>query len=148
MKLIFCPKCGDMVVLAVGKGMQLCRCKTSGGYYHVDGLHATHNGKGVPLMISNPELIEQARAYLKDPTPQIERPIKCAVIPIECETLHLEKPVEENELGRVIRETLEESQAGIRFRDGDLNHELTVIKERDGGGLEISHPMLEQMDGP
>lgn len=51
MKLIFCPKCGD--VRKLQKENTYCACRESWGLYHEDGLHAAIGGKAVPLGIGN-----------------------------------------------------------------------------------------------
>lgn len=50
MKLLYCPKCGDMYNLSYEA--KKCRCGASQGQYAPDGLNATYTG-GIPFCFSN-----------------------------------------------------------------------------------------------
>ena len=51
MKLIFCPKCQDVIKL-ISK-MRFCDCKQSSGIVEKDGLNAKIFGESVPLGFQN-----------------------------------------------------------------------------------------------
>lgn len=51
MKLIFCPKCGD--VLSLRYSFRSCTCSASGGKYLSDGYHAVIEGDAIPLGFNN-----------------------------------------------------------------------------------------------
>jgi uncharacterized protein (DUF983 family) len=51
MKLIYCPECGDIIMLR--KYLRKCECGASGGYYLADGTNAEIFGKAIPLGIGN-----------------------------------------------------------------------------------------------
>lgn len=55
MKLIYCPKCGDVRKLTKHKWRH-CACKASYGRYKPDGWYAEVGGKSIVLGINNNEL--------------------------------------------------------------------------------------------
>lgn len=64
MKLIFCPKCGDIVRLWRDQWL-LCSCGQSGGVY-LDGINARYAGLAVPIGIDNNSMLVAARAWIND----------------------------------------------------------------------------------
>lgn len=56
MKLIFCPKCYDVVRLYDRR--RYCKCRASWGHYKDDGLHAVINDVAVPLGFDNRSFAE------------------------------------------------------------------------------------------
>lgn len=61
MKLILCPECNDVVKLHTEA--RACRCGASVGRYMKDGMHASFQGKAVPLAIDNESLSRAVRSY-------------------------------------------------------------------------------------
>lgn len=59
MKLLFCPRCSDVVKLKVGV-IRVCDCGASHGQY-IDELNAEYSGEAIPLGFSNPSLLEALR---------------------------------------------------------------------------------------
>jgi len=57
MKLLYCPRCGDVFKLTYD--VRSCECGHVAGRYEPDGAHAVVNGNGVSLAIGNGSL-EQA----------------------------------------------------------------------------------------
>ena len=55
MKLIFCPKCQDMVKLLHDK--RYCSCKASWGWYEKDGRNAVIGGEAIPIGIDNSQFV-------------------------------------------------------------------------------------------
>lgn len=60
MKLIYCPKCGDVRKLGYGSDERptLCNCASSWGYYENDGLHAVVGGWATPIGIHNSDFLK------------------------------------------------------------------------------------------
>lgn len=54
MKLLYCPKCGDMFNLSLE--IKTCSCGHAQGQYEPDGLYAIFSG-GVPFCFSNNSFI-------------------------------------------------------------------------------------------
>jgi len=82
MKLIYCPKCDDVVKLA--QVPRHCKCKKSGGRYLVDSWHAEYWGLAVPLGFANSTLMKAVKNQPKEG--QGERFV-AFVIPEECPTM-------------------------------------------------------------
>jgi len=61
MKLIHCPKCGDVLALLRDQ-CRYCDCGASWGAYSDDGLHVTVGGKAVVLGVGNESLVRAVRA--------------------------------------------------------------------------------------
>ena len=57
MKLIFCPKCSDVVKLWKRKRFRRCTCRKSYGRY-IDDIKAEIGGEAIPLVIDNRILYE------------------------------------------------------------------------------------------
>jgi len=55
MKLIYCPKCGDVKKLTRRK-MRYCTCEASFGQYEPDGWYAKIGGEAIALGINNHDL--------------------------------------------------------------------------------------------
>lgn len=55
MKLLLCPKCGD--IFNLNMTMKICSCGNTKGRYN-DNINAIHIGDGIPLCISNPSIRE------------------------------------------------------------------------------------------
>lgn len=81
MKLIFCPKCQDVVKLDLGG--RLCKCKASGGYYKRDELNAVYTGAAIPLGFANSTLVE---AIENQPDEGMGEGFVAFVIPKSCPT--------------------------------------------------------------
>jgi hypothetical protein len=82
MKLIFCLKCNDVVLLA--KVPRHCKCKKSGGKYHADGLQAEYWGEAIPIGFKNSSLVE---AVCNQPESGMGERFEAFVIPKECPTM-------------------------------------------------------------
>jgi hypothetical protein len=61
MKLIFCPKCYDIIKLRYE--FRTCVCGKSGGNYLEDGIVANIVGHAIPLGIDNNSFSEAIMAY-------------------------------------------------------------------------------------
>lgn len=81
MKLIFCPKCGDLFKLS--QSTKKCLCKKSYGKY-LDGLNAEIGGNAVPVGINNISFLE---ALYKRPLDGEGSRFEAFVIPVRCETV-------------------------------------------------------------
>ncbi len=81
MKLIFCPKCSDVVKLIIGR-RRTCECGKSSGLYS-DDLYATYSGAAVPLGFSNPSLV---RALKSQPQAGLGQDFVAFVIAKSCST--------------------------------------------------------------
>jgi len=88
MKLIFCPKCTDVVRLF--KELRFCKCKESSGRYLVDSVDAEIYGKAVPLGFINNSLAEALR---NRPDDGMGKLFTAFVIPHECRTVKTCKQV-------------------------------------------------------
>ena len=80
MKLIFCPKCQDVV-----KGeyvIRTCKCGASSVQY-IDDLNAVYCGEAIPLGFANTSL---AGAIVRQPTIGMGREFTAFVIPKSCST--------------------------------------------------------------
>jgi len=82
MKLIFCPKCEDVLKLLLEK--RTCHCGASWGHYE-DDLNAVIGGKAVPLGFSNDSVIKA----LKGKTPRGR--FNAFVIDLPCKTIRTEE---------------------------------------------------------
>lgn len=58
MKLIFCPKCEDIVKCQ--KSGRTCQCGASGGRY-IDNLNAVYWGEAIPLGLANSSFVTALR---------------------------------------------------------------------------------------
>ena len=82
MKLIFCPKCQDVVKLKRCK--TFCDCNASWGYYKSDGLNAVINNIAIPLGFANNSL---ANALENRPAKDMGEKFTAFVIPKKCATI-------------------------------------------------------------
>lgn len=83
MKLIFCPKCSDVVKLSA-KGLRRCECGKASGQYDKDGLNATISGTAIPIGFSNPSL---SKALQNRPENGLGQTFEAFVIPKTCPTI-------------------------------------------------------------
>jgi len=67
MKLIFCPKCSDVVKLSNERKYRWCKCRASGGRYKKDNLNAIVTGSAVPIGLCNNSLFDQLTKWLENP---------------------------------------------------------------------------------
>ena len=81
MKLIFCPKCCDVVKLS--RTERFCDCEASWGYYENDGLIAHYGGFAVPLGFANRTLVQ---AIKNQPDEGMGKRFEAFVIPKSCPT--------------------------------------------------------------
>lgn len=81
MKLIFCPKCQD--VLKLQKFRRNCQCAASFGYY-LDEINAEIGGKAIPIGFANKTL---ASALKNRPKTGLGSRFEAFVIPEDCETI-------------------------------------------------------------
>lgn len=88
MKLIFCPRCEDIVRL-YSRTTRKCQCGTSGGRYAADGLNATYWGNAIPLGILNDNF---RRALERQPEAGLGERFEAFVIPKECPTMKRTNP--------------------------------------------------------
>lgn len=82
MKLLFCPKCEDVVRLH--RKPRSCMCKKCGGYYQKDGLNAIIWGKPIPLGFENGSFIA---ALNNQPEEGLGARFDAFVIPKVCPTI-------------------------------------------------------------
>lgn len=92
MKLLYCPRCEDVMKLQIARGPNTrtaCRCLSSYGYYKDDGIHAVYGGEAVPLGFGNRSL---ARAIQEWPL-KGERGWRfdAFTIPVDAPTIEFEK---------------------------------------------------------
>ena len=83
MKLIFCPKCYD--VLRLIPRMRFCDCKQSSGIVEKDGLNSKMFGEAVPLWFSNESFIE---ALYSRPTIGMGNRFDAFIIAYSCPTIN------------------------------------------------------------
>jgi hypothetical protein len=83
MKLIFCPKCSDVVKLST-KGLRRCECGKASGQYEKDGLNATISGTAIPLGFANSSL---TKALQNRPENGLGQTFEAFVIPKTCPTI-------------------------------------------------------------
>ena len=82
MKLIFCPKCQDVVKLQTIE--RRCNCGLSWGWYSEDGLLAYIGGEATPLGIANSSFLYALRTR---PSRGEGKVFTAFVIPRECSTV-------------------------------------------------------------
>jgi hypothetical protein len=80
MKLIFCPKCQDVVNLLTV--LRRCRCTSSWGAYH-DDVRAYYGGEAIPIGFENPSLIQAIRDR---PKTNWGSNFEAFVVPFDCPT--------------------------------------------------------------
>lgn len=88
MKLIFCPKCQDVVKLRATPEISECQCGESWGYYHEDGYNATINDVAIPIGFANSTL---AAAIKKQPESGWGERFEAFVIPKQCQSITVKK---------------------------------------------------------
>lgn len=81
MKLIFCPKCTDVVRLV--SELRRCQCGFISGRY-TDSINAEISKEAVPLGFDNPSL---AQALKNQPPNGLGRRFEAFVIPKECPSI-------------------------------------------------------------
>jgi len=82
MKLILCPTCQD--VRKLDYRVVMCNCGASSGWYEDDGLHATIQGRAIPLGFNNSSLVEAIRNRPEDGAGEV---FTAFVIPKDCPTV-------------------------------------------------------------
>lgn len=82
MKLLYCPKCSDVVKLG-HNSPRTCVCRASGGRY-VDNLNAEIWGEAIPLGFANSSLMMALRAQ---PESGLGKEFTAFVIPRVCPTI-------------------------------------------------------------
>jgi hypothetical protein len=82
MKLIFCPKCNDIIKLNYND--QTCSCKTSGGYYLTNGLNAEYWGNAIPIGINWSSFLNTIKYQ---PQQGQGKTFEAFVIPFKCKTM-------------------------------------------------------------
>lgn len=82
MKLIFCPKCEDL--LKLNKVLRYCACRESWGFYNGDGLTAQIGGDAIPIGFNNASF---ASAIKNRPEFGLGREFTAFVIPEKCSTI-------------------------------------------------------------
>lgn len=91
MKLIFCPKCHDVLKLLRDQHRS-CICGKSGGLYKEDGLHAIIYGSAIPVGFTN---LTFAFALNNRPKTGTGKTFTAFVIPEKCDTIEVKKEEEE-----------------------------------------------------
>ena len=86
MKLIFCPKCQDMLKLQ--RELRMCDCMSSWGQYDDNGIDATIGGEAIPIGIDNYTFSEAIR---NRPMAGLGSTFEAFVIPEICNTVREEK---------------------------------------------------------
>lgn len=84
MKLIYCPRCHDVVKLWQKDEARFCTCGASFGKYEEDGLNATIYGEAIPIGIDN---FSFRRALDSRPDKGWGSGFVAFVIPKACETV-------------------------------------------------------------
>lgn len=82
MKLIFCPVCHD--VRKLNYKVVVCDCGASKGWYHNEHLHATIQGKAIPIGFANDSFVN---ALTKRPAEGLGKLFNAFVIPEDCPTV-------------------------------------------------------------
>lgn len=82
MKLIYCPRCYDVVKL-ISACQRSCECGDSYGYYEDDGLHAVYWGSAIPLGFDNRSLV---KAIMNQPDVDMGECFEAFVVPKSCRT--------------------------------------------------------------
>lgn len=82
MKLIFCPKCQDVVKFSM-KVKRYCRCGASWGYY-TDDINAVCGGDTIPIALHNTQLGEAIR---RRPKRGLGSRFEAWVIPVHCKSV-------------------------------------------------------------
>jgi len=82
MKLIFCPRCGDVVALREGQ-WRTCDCGNAGGRY-TDSVNAEIVGSAIPIGFENASFVEALAARPEDGDGSR---FTAFVIPEECENV-------------------------------------------------------------
>jgi hypothetical protein len=85
MKLIYCPKCHDVVKLCYDA--RTCLCGASNGHY-INALDAVYGGPAVPLGFANSSLV---KAVENQPEQGMGECFEAFVIPKSCPTLKREE---------------------------------------------------------
>lgn len=80
MKLVFCPKCCDVVKMRYSK--TYCECKKSWGKYDKDGVHSEIGGSCIPLGFDNSSLVQALRSQ---PMEGLGSRFEAFVIPKKCD---------------------------------------------------------------
>jgi len=81
MKLIHCPKCGDILALLRDQ-TRTCDCGASWGSYSDDGLHCEVGGEAVVLGVDNESLVWAVRNAQKA-KPQVRSSVFAAFVIVE-----------------------------------------------------------------
>jgi hypothetical protein len=89
MKLIYCPKCHDVVKIGFLRSVRYCECESCWGYYkRRDKLNAVYGGSAVPLGFANSSL---AKAVRNQPEQGMGERFEAFVIPESCPTFMQEE---------------------------------------------------------